>query len=89
MGLVHGYCVYILSMEKCISIWRSLLALSCNVGSHGKLAHALASHLRPAALTVFDEAMAAVFVAGAEVRHPVLLPVASTHDLSISLQVSS
>lgn len=38
-----------------------------NAGSHGKLAHALASHLRPAALAEFDKATAAVFVAGTEV----------------------
>ncbi|KAA6426767.1 MAG: hypothetical protein FRX49_03092 [Trebouxia sp. A1-2] len=39
-----------------------------SAGSTGKLAHALASHLRPAALAEFDKAMAAVFVAGAESR---------------------
>ena len=39
-----------------------------DAGSHGKLAHAVASHLRPAVLAEFDKAMAAVFVAGAEVR---------------------
>ncbi|DBB10622.1 TPA: hypothetical protein ACH3X3_007133 [Trebouxia sp. C0006] len=39
-----------------------------DAGSHGKLAHALASHLRPAALAEFDKAMAAVFVAGTESR---------------------
>lgn len=37
-------------------------------GHRGKLAHALASQLRPAGLVEFDKAMAAVFVAGAEVR---------------------
>lgn len=40
----------------------------CIVGTHGKLAQALASHLRPAVLAEFDKAMAAVFVAGAEVN---------------------
>ena len=40
----------------------------CVVGTHGKLAQALASHLRPAALAEFDKTMAAVFVAGAEVE---------------------
>ncbi|KAL0031439.1 hypothetical protein WJX77_000485 [Trebouxia sp. C0004] len=39
-----------------------------DAGSHGKLAHALASYLRPAALAEFDKAMAAVFVASAESR---------------------
>ena len=40
----------------------------CGVaGSHGKLAQAIASQLRPAVLAEFDKAMAAVFVAGAEV----------------------
>ena len=38
-----------------------------NAGSHGKLAQAIANQLRPAVLAEFDKAMAAVFVAGAEV----------------------
>ncbi|KAL3152351.1 hypothetical protein ABBQ32_001414 [Trebouxia sp. C0010 RCD-2024] len=37
-------------------------------GTHGKLAQALATCLRPAVLAEFDKAMAAVFVAGAESR---------------------
>ena len=51
------------------SLFQLAIAKLCqyNAGSHGKLAHALASHLRPAALAEFDKAMAAVFVAGAEV----------------------
>ncbi len=51
------------------NVLRPAIAKLCpyNAGSHGKLAHALASHLRPAALAEFDKAMAAVFVAGAEV----------------------
>ena len=46
----------------------------CVAGTHGKLAHAMASHLRPAVLAEFDKAMAAVFVAGAEVNNRLLLP---------------
>lgn len=34
----------------------------------------MASHLRPAVLAEFDKAMAAVFVAGAEVTHTLNLP---------------
>ena len=52
------------------SVFQLAIAKLCHyngTGSHGKLAHALASHLRPAALAEFDKAMAAVFVAGAEV----------------------
>ncbi len=57
----HGDC--------CSSVFQPAVAKLCqyNAGSHGKLAHALASHVRPAALAEFDKAMAAVFVAGAEV----------------------
>ena len=44
-----------------------------DAGHHGKLAHALASYLRPAALAEFDKAVAAVFVAGAEVSPSSLL----------------
>ena len=52
-----------------------------NAGSNGKLAHALASHLRTAALAEFDKAMAAVFVAGAEVSTlPVCPSLAATHS---------
>ena len=65
------------------SVFQLAIAKLCHyngTGSHGKLAHALASHLRPAALAEFDKAMAAVFVAGAEVSTlpvcpcPALLP---------------
>ena len=38
-----------------------------NAGPHGKLAQAITSQLQPAVLAEFDKAMAAVFVAGAEV----------------------
>ena len=47
----------------------------CPAGTHGKLAQALASHLRPAVLAEFDKAMAAVFVAGAEVKEKLNLPI--------------
>ncbi len=36
-------------------------------GEEGALPSALASHVRPAAVTEFEKALAAVFVAGAEV----------------------
>jgi len=66
------------------SVFQPAIAKLCqfNAGSHGKLAHALASHLRPAALAEFDKAMAAVFVAGAEVS---TLPVCPFLPLSLGV----
>ena len=62
-----------------------------DAGTHGKLAQALATRLRPAVLAEFDKAMAAVFVAGAEVRicftHPFFLKYACQGHQTLAFTV--